>query len=68
MLMRVMGLCLSLVIIGGLSTRAQEVRVHSGFLVDSLGIGDEGGYFLTARLSERAEYSVPRLYLQLCSF
>src|SRR6187455_220135 len=49
MVMRVMGLCLSLVLIGGLSTRAQEVRVHSGFLVDSLGIGDEGGYFLTAR-------------------
>jgi hypothetical protein len=49
MVMRVMGLCLSLVLIGGLSTRAQEVRVSSGFLVDSLGIGDEGGYFLTAR-------------------
>ncbi len=28
---------------------AQDVVVHGGFLVDSLGIGDIGGYYLTAR-------------------
>ena len=49
MVIRVMGLCFSLVLIGAMSIHAQEVRVHSGFLVDSLAIGDEGGYFLTAR-------------------
>lgn len=48
-MIRVMGLCLSLALIGIVPVRAQEVRVHSGFLTDSLAIGDEGGYFLTAR-------------------
>ncbi len=28
---------------------AQDVVVHGGFLIDSLGIGDIGGYYLTAR-------------------
>ena len=46
--MRVMGLCLSL-FVSVVSLHAQDVRVNGGFLTDSLGIGDEGGYYLTAR-------------------
>ena len=48
MVMRVMGLCLSL-FVGVVSLHAQDVRINGGFLADSLGIGDEGGYYLTAR-------------------
>jgi hypothetical protein len=48
MVMRVMGLCLSL-FVSVVSLHAQDVRVNGGFLTDSLGIGDEGGYYLTAR-------------------
>lgn len=47
--MRVTGLCGCLMLACVLSIHAQEVRVHSGFLTDSLGIGDMGGYYLTAR-------------------
>lgn len=47
-MIRVMALCLGLFI--GIGTiHAQDVQVRSGFLTDSLGIGDQGGYFLTAR-------------------
>jgi len=46
--MRVMGFWLSL-FIGMVSVHAQEVRVHGGFLSDSLAIGDVGGYYLSAR-------------------
>ena len=48
MMIRVMGLCLAM-LAGLASVQAQEVQVHGGFLADSLAIGDESGYFLTAR-------------------
>lgn len=48
MAMRVTIFCLSL-FAGMVSAYAQDVRVQSGFLTDSLGIGEEGGYYLTAR-------------------
>lgn len=38
---------------------AQEVRVHSGFLADSLGIGDVGAYYLTARYPSRLNILFP---------
>lgn len=47
--MRVMGLFLCMCIVGVLSMRAQDVSVRSGFLKDSLAIGEEGGYYLAAQ-------------------
>jgi len=57
--MRVIGLffvsCLLLVT----SARAQEVKVHGGFLKDSLGIGVEGGYYLAARYPSKLNILFP---------
>lgn len=49
MIKRLMVLCVCLWIMGTNALLAQEVRVQGGFLSDSLGIGDEGAYYLTAR-------------------
>lgn len=42
-------MCCCLMLTCILSVHAQDVRVRSGFLTDSLGIGDVGGYYLTAK-------------------
>ncbi|MGC3944843.1 MAG: hypothetical protein QM762_10050 [Chryseolinea sp.] len=58
MMIRVLGICLGLFIAIG-SIRAQDVQVRGGFLADSLAIGDEGGYFLTARYPKELNILFP---------
>lgn len=57
--MRVMGLFLCLCFVGVSSMRAQDVTVRSGFLKDSLAIGEEGGYYLAARYPSQLNILFP---------
>jgi hypothetical protein len=57
--MRVIGLFLSIWLFVLTSGRAQDVHVNGGFLADSLGIGEEGGYYLTARYPSKLNILFP---------